>query len=113
MTSYYSFDDIECLQEKVDRAAPELFKKQPGLPPLEVSRVYKEEIGEDRTVTCYVRNQNMWDVSHVIAMKDVRQIDPNLPCCPKYRFQVSAVARKKKKQTLRNPRIEMIPHKFS
>jgi hypothetical protein len=81
MAFKHNFDDIECLQGKIGRIAGRLFKEKPDFAPLQVSRIFKGTIAEDKTTACYVRNQDVWDVSQVKALKNVgpiELIDPHL-----------------------------------
>jgi hypothetical protein len=74
MASYRNLDDAGILKAKIDEKAYDLFKAKPEKPQLQVNRLFKTMIGEDKETTCLVRNQNVGDVSQIKALEHVRNL---------------------------------------
>jgi hypothetical protein len=78
MPPSFSMDDLVSLRTKIDSKAANLFKEKKGKAPLQVSRVFRSKIGEDKDTPCFVRDQNVWDKSQIEALKNVRLREPKI-----------------------------------
>jgi hypothetical protein len=71
MTLHLNLDDIGSLEVKIDEKANDLFKAKSGKPQLQVSRLQETELGDEKTVVCFVGNQCIKDISQLKALKYV------------------------------------------
>jgi hypothetical protein len=78
MSPNFSVDDLDSLRTKIDSKASNLFKEKKGKAPLQVSRVFRGKIGEEKDTPCFVRDQNVWDKSQIKALKNVRLRKPKV-----------------------------------
>jgi hypothetical protein len=71
MTAHLNFDDVRSLEAKIDEKAHDLFKAKSGKPQLQVSRLLKTELGEEKTALCFEGSQYIKDLSQLKALEHV------------------------------------------
>ena len=75
MSSPLALDDTRSLQTKIDRRAHDLLKGKPGKAPLQVTRIFKGSVDEDKEgekqVSCFVKNQDVWDIPQIRGLQNV------------------------------------------
>jgi hypothetical protein len=70
MASNFNLDDVENLQAKIDRKAPNLFKKRAGEAPLHVNRILFDISEKNEKGRC-VRNQAIESLSELEELRKV------------------------------------------
>src|SRR5437588_606055 len=74
MASLFSIDDVECFGDKLewkDSNDRHLFREKTGQAPFQVTRVFKQRIGNEKEQTCFVQNVDVLNNGQLKALRHV------------------------------------------